>query len=858
MRSLQSVLFDLPAEKLRNIVDKRLIDTSRLKLVKDKKQLSQLLSTELVRQDSISYALRACNARQIRLLKAILPLEPHHSVLFRKVMTSLITSNEEVVGQTLDSLADLGLAFRTADLIYIPEQIKTILPIPISSRLDIDRCLNAYDAVTLKRLATNLGCASSTKSQNIEDIKRTLFSQSKLSNLLSALSSEELAVMNYLLANDSYGYPETIMLNVLPKYREDFFRYDWQDRWKRNSSRNPIDTLLGKGLIYATSYAYGYNLFIVIPGDLIPRLTDRDAPNIWNSPEPALIPLKDPPAYKTQHTSLVKDVVSMLGGFSVSEMGVTNTGFVHKTGLKNIAKTLLLPDEKYANFLYALCREGDMIALNPKSGFYEVTKEGVSWLSKSSSEQIAYLFAIWRQSFFYGEMYEEPFQKSSSYRTKDLTISVRKIAIDFLSKPAIGAFIDTESVVTALSYQSPMLLNENANVNQGFAKKMETFVDRIVNQCLYWLGAVELGWKTQPHPPKVELPAAGRAKASKTAAIATPPEEKAEPYSYTFTQLGQALIGVENVEIPEGNPREYEFIIQANSEIFLPPYLAPAIHYPLTLFTEIPKNGASNVVVLSKDAIRKTLDRGLTIEDILAFLRKHSRTGIPQNVEYVIREVGGKHGHIHVGSALMYLTTDTPNLMKELKAKREFSSLFVKSLSDTIAVLDGSDVDKLLALLRKASYLPVSDDLSGNSKLSIPDLATQPDQTPAQVKQTDSKGAKKTVDVPSILKPTVSLVDWDLIAKEDEIVQNGIVSSNSNRPEDAVQNQENIRFVLQHALKSKSSIEICYQPKKNEDIIIQIGEPRNLIGSFATIFFPLERMTKTMNLNTVKWVRKLP
>ena len=63
---------------------------------------------------------------------------------------------------------------------------------------------------------------------------------------------------------------------------------------------------------------------------------------------------------------------------------------------------------------------------------------------------------------------------------------------------------------------------------------------------------------------------------------------------------------------------------------------------------------------------------------MLAFLQAHARTGIPQNVEYLINDVGGKHGHIHLGKAQMYMQVDTPLLLKELQARKEIKPFFVR------------------------------------------------------------------------------------------------------------------------------------------------------------------------------------
>ena len=59
------------------------------------------------------------------------------------------------------------------------------------------------------------------------------------------------------------------------------------------------------------------------------------------------------PPHTVQVTSLTRDIVSFLGHIAAHEAARTNTGLIHKTVLKNAARTLRLPEERYASFLYA-------------------------------------------------------------------------------------------------------------------------------------------------------------------------------------------------------------------------------------------------------------------------------------------------------------------------------------------------------------------------------------------------------------------------------------------------------------------------------------------------------------------------
>src|SRR5262249_44513062 len=128
---------------------------------------------------------------------------------------------------------------------------------------------------------------------------------------------------------------------------------------------------------------------------------------------------------------------------------------------------------------------------------------------------------------------------------------------------------------------------------------------------------------------------------------------------------------------PDNSDEAHQFVVQPNLEIYAPPNLTPKLYYGLFRIAD-PKG--SGMLEISRDSLRKAMDREMTSGSILDFLRQHSSTGLPQNVEYLVREVGGRHGHIRVGNAGLYLVVDDPILLKELAAQKKLSIQIRKQL----------------------------------------------------------------------------------------------------------------------------------------------------------------------------------
>ncbi len=416
MHSLLNILQLSPTETLKKIAVSRQIEAAKLKTVKDKKQLAQLLANEIVRRDSLLSAIKTCNMRELRLLQVLVTKEPSDAIYWRGTLANLVYKNEVTVNETLQALTEKGLAFRTGEHVFISEQLRSQVPVSLADRYSIDKCLSTYDALSVKRLMDNHGLSSSSKGQNIERLVSFLRTQSNMERIISQLSEDETIVLNLILSESGAATPIQVVNAVGNKYRDDFFRYDWQDRWKKGQENNPIDKLLGKGLIYAVAHSYGYNFYLLIPYDLISIIADRNRANLWDSAPPGAVKALQPPPFTTRHENLVKDVVSLLGSFALMDMQRTNTGYIHKTSLKNAGKLLSMQDDRYASFLYAMLRDAQMIRMDPDKEVYQITPRGLSWLAKNSYDQAAMLYDTWALSNFWGEMYEEPLQKGNAYR----------------------------------------------------------------------------------------------------------------------------------------------------------------------------------------------------------------------------------------------------------------------------------------------------------------------------------------------------------------------------------------------------------------------------------------------------------
>ncbi len=852
MASLTESLYHLPTEKLRTLVMRREIDPQKITLIPNKRNLVQALAQELGRAQGLNAAVIQCNARELRLLQILATAESNNKqvILWPKIEQAAGGKGlRDALGTLVAGLEEIALAFRVEGGVFMPDAVKAHIPISLPDRYTLEKCLEGYDAQSVKRIVSKLDLKpdGATKPINIAAIKAHLLDGEGGLKLAKPLDAEEIAALEHLVMLGGAA-PAMEVASALYDSNEDFFRYDWQNRWKYGHERNAIDHLLARGILHVMWQGYGYNLYVMIPGDLLRVLTGGEDASFWTSPAIAPAALENPPPRAASPPAISRDTVRFLGFLTTSESARTGVGVIHKTSLKNAARTLSLPDERYAAFLYALCRQSKIIATQTERMIYAMTTKGASWLHWDSLAQSRTLYEAWKTGTLWGEMYNEPLYKEGTYRTEDAVVRLRKTALRLLAESVPGQWYDLNSLTDTLTFRAPLLLTTAGMMGPDLVASPAAFIRLLVAEALVWLGVTEIAMEES-----AENIAPQQEEEKKR------PGRKAEPVkrptlpdviAYRITPQGSYLLGQPEAPAPAPEPREDKFIAQANGEIFIPPYLEPITLYRLLCLTETPlKNATSNTVTLTRDSIRRALDAGDTAREILAFLQAHSRAGIPQNVEYLINEIGGKHGHIHIGQAQMYLQADSPLLLSELMARRELKPYFVKALSDTIALLKSDDPDKMIRELRKAGYMPTADD----DGITVPSLRANARYTPPEITPPDAP--EKTTKAGRRASKADTALDWERIAQEDGRPYSTEAPHRAKKsallPDGATSSKPLIRFLLSQAVTKRWQTDIGYQAGDDIEFTSLRVEPQAVTneGLQATdtatggaFVYPLERI----------------
>ena len=180
-----------------------------------------------------------------------------------------------------------------------------------------------------------------------------------------------------------------------------------------------------------------------------------------------------------------------------------------------------------------------------------------------------------------------------------------------------------------------------------------------------------------------------------------------------LSTFGLALISHEELGIEAALPKPVDHIlIQTDNSAVAPGPLTLELANSIGTIADIESRGGASVYRFSETSIRRGLDHGQTGDQIKDFLKRISKTPMPQPLEYLITDVAKRHGKLRVGSTTSYLRCEDEGLIQELLHDRRLEALRMRKLSSQVLI---SDVEsgELMSVLREVGYLPAAENETG-------------------------------------------------------------------------------------------------------------------------------------------------
>ena len=181
-----------------------------------------------------------------------------------------------------------------------------------------------------------------------------------------------------------------------------------------------------------------------------------------------------------------------------------------------------------------------------------------------------------------------------------------------------------------------------------------------------------------------------------------------------MSPYGLAFLRGEDEEIIDRDlPKAVDHIlIQSDNTAIAPGPLLHELAQELALIADIESRGGATVYRFSDATLRRGLDHGKTGDEILGFLKKVSKTPIPQPLEYLIADISKKHGKLRVGNTSSFIRCEDPAVIAELLSDKRLEILHIRRIAPEVLICD-LEAGDAISILRGAGYLPAAENSQG-------------------------------------------------------------------------------------------------------------------------------------------------
>ena len=166
-------------------------------------------------------------------------------------------------------------------------------------------------------------------------------------------------------------------------------------------------------------------------------------------------------------------------------------------------------------------------------------------------------------------------------------------------------------------------------------------------------------------------------------------EEASNPDAFQFSELAARVLWEKPTAVKASNDdeRPRTLIVQPNFELLLlqPDY--PTL-YKLLPFTKINQVEMVSRLVLTQESVRRGVETGFSVEQIIATLQACSQKELPQNVLYTLQDWGRLYKDATV-SQILLLEVSSEAIADEICASPKFRALELRRLGPCALAIDG-------------------------------------------------------------------------------------------------------------------------------------------------------------------------
>jgi len=357
-----------------------------------------------------------------------------------------------------------------------------------------------------------------------------------------------------------------------------------------------------------------------------------------------------------------------------------------------------LKQDRLVRFLLNLLFELELLVVPPQESIAVLSDACDKWLSATLETQLQSLFLAYLSSSW-DELYQIPNLRIEVSGRRNAPNESRKAAILGLAKLPEGEWREFGDFFESAHQEMPGFLRppsdpynwkitvlaagagHHVHTEEGdksFWLNLEGgLLGNYIYDPLYWLGVV-----------KLRLSESGMLK------------------HFAVTELGRMFMKGDFIKKP-GKPKKH-FVLQPDFEITVQREFDRSALFFLNRFANRTEIDAVFKFQVSKHSISRALQRGIDAKSIISFLKRHSLAGMPQNIEFSIKEWSAKFGNIRIRDAVILETADE-FLMSEILSLQKVAAGLRERVGRRTALINPEHVDNLYRTLKREGYLPEID-----------------------------------------------------------------------------------------------------------------------------------------------------
>ena len=476
--------------------------------------------------------------------------------------------------------------------------------------------------------------------------------------------------------------------------------------------QSATERLVYRGLIFAVTLGRARHSYRVLV-----------LPDEFHEPVMAHLSLTLPAALDVPRSfapsPLCLDLLTLVGYLQREDVRPIWGRWLPPTSLRTLNQLLVQPEDlrdvrserraRRIPFLHYLAKAAGLIA--PTADLLKPTPVVQSWLERPSAERVRTLWNAWRESTESNEALWVTFQLPTGSAPAPVD-RFRRLCRALACFP-VGCALSVEDWLIALDEMDPFLLRPTpvyddwAALSADEQAKWRDTVGADLNDLftgpLTWFG-VFASLKDASLTPKLVL-----------------------------TPLGAALLGRDDGEWSEDPPPESLHVVprpqETDEELAVlcaaPPGLPWTARFSLEALVS-PLPGAPVHYRLTRASVLRALQRGHSVEGIMALLETLSDEPLPLPIFALLDEWGAAYGEVTIRPVTLLQVRD-PALLRRLAAVRRLRTHFGETLSDRAVCVDSSRLPQLLRALERRGLMPCVE-----AGLAAVPVSAQGDLAPAE------------------------------------------------------------------------------------------------------------------------------